>query len=116
MQQQNSCGLLIVLWVLFLDRSKMKKMIYGANKRIHAIKFQSVVAPDGQIAMLDGPYEGRKNDSGILEDSELLISRKNLKLDSGQLEKCISHVPYLEMCIVVFMDVPHLTALKWIPL
>lgn len=58
----------------------MKKMIYGANKRIHAIKFQSVVAPDGQIAMLDGPYEGRKNDSGILEDSELLISRKNLKL------------------------------------
>ena len=48
-------------------------MIYDGNKRIHATTFQPVVTPNGLIAMLDGPYEGRKHDSGVLTDSVLLI-------------------------------------------
>ena len=50
-----------------------ERMIYDGNKRIHATTFQPVVTPNGLIAMLDGPYEGRKHDSGVLTDSVLLI-------------------------------------------
>lgn len=42
------------------------------HKRVHAIKFQSVVAPNGLIANLYGPDEGRQHDSGMLADSGLL--------------------------------------------
>ena len=35
------------------------------------IKFQSVVAPNGLIAKLYGPVEGRRYDSGMLGDSGL---------------------------------------------
>ena len=41
------------------------------HKRIGAIKFQSVVAPNGLIAMLDEQYDRRKHDSGMLTDSAL---------------------------------------------
>ena len=33
---------------------------------MHDIKFQSVVCPDGMIANLYGPIEGRRHDSFIL--------------------------------------------------
>ena len=39
---------------------------------IHAIKFQSVVAPNGLIANLFDPVDGRRHDSGMLADSGLL--------------------------------------------
>ena len=39
---------------------------------MHGIKFQSVVAPNGLIASLVGPVEGRRHDSGMLADSGLL--------------------------------------------
>ena len=49
-----------------------QRLTYNGHKRIHAFKFQSVVAPNGLIAFLDGPYEGRKHDSGMLAESGLL--------------------------------------------
>ena len=42
------------------------------HKRVHAIKFQFLVAPTGLIANLCGPVEGRRHDSGMLADSVLL--------------------------------------------
>ena len=42
------------------------------DHRIYAIKFQSVVKPNGLIANSLGPVEGRKHDSGMLGDSGLL--------------------------------------------
>ena len=50
----------------------LKKTVYNGHKRVHSIKFQSVVAPNGLIANLAGPYEGRKHDAGMLADSGLL--------------------------------------------
>ena len=41
-------------------------------RKEHAIKFQSVVAPNGIIANLFGPVEGRRHDSGMLAMSGLL--------------------------------------------
>ena len=45
---------------------------YNGYKRIHALKFQSVTAPNGLIAHLFGPVEGRRHDAYILHESRLL--------------------------------------------
>ena len=47
------------------------RIVYNGYKRVHGIKFQSVVTRNGLTANLFGPVEGRKHDSGMLEDSGL---------------------------------------------
>ena len=121
-----------------------QRIIYNGRKRIHAIKFPSVLAPGGLTAMLDGPYEWRKHDCGMLADSALVTDLNNFFFDqynkslslygdplyplkvrlhgpfentaAVQLVKCISLVPYVEMHTLVFMDLQHLTTVKLIPL
>ena len=46
--------------------------LYNGHKRIHSIKFQSIVAPNGLIANLFGPKEGRRHDSYMLVRSGVL--------------------------------------------
>ena len=46
--------------------------MYNGHKNVHAIKFQSVVAPNGLVANLYGPAEGKRHDSGMLAMSGLL--------------------------------------------
>ena len=48
-----------------------QRLLYNGHKRVHAIKFQSVVAPNGLIANLYGPVEGCRHDSGMLAMSGL---------------------------------------------
>lgn len=45
-----------------------QRMLYNGYKRVHEIKVQCLVAPNGLIASLLGPVEGRRHDSGILVD------------------------------------------------
>ncbi|CAB3994601.1 Hypothetical predicted protein [Paramuricea clavata] len=49
-----------------------ERIMYNGHKRIHAIKFQSVVAPNGLIANLYGPIEGKRHDAAMLRTSGLL--------------------------------------------
>ena len=49
-----------------------QRVVYNGHKRVHALKFQSVAAPNGLIANLYGPVEGRRHDSAILAMSGLL--------------------------------------------
>ena len=35
-----------------------QRLLYNGHKRVHSIKFQSVVTPSGMIANLYGPMEG----------------------------------------------------------
>ena len=53
-----------------LDQTQ--RILYNGHKKVHEIKFQSVVAPNGLIASLFGPVEGRRRDIGVLIDSGLL--------------------------------------------
>ena len=50
----------------------MQRVVYNGNKRVHAIKFQSVVTTNGLIANLCGPNEGCRHDSGMLAYSGIL--------------------------------------------
>ena len=49
-----------------------QRILYNGHKRCHGIKFQSLVAPNDLIANLYGPVEGKRHDSGMLTDSNLL--------------------------------------------
>lgn len=52
--------------------SKHQKACYNGHKRMHALKYQSVLAPNGLVANMFGPVEGRRHDAGILRLSNLL--------------------------------------------
>jgi len=54
----------------FLDLENNQWVLYNGHKRVHAIKFRSIAAPNGLIANLFGP-EGRQHDSGMLAESGL---------------------------------------------
>jgi hypothetical protein len=49
-----------------------QRLLFSGHKRVHAIKFQSVVTPDGMISHLSGPYAGHRHDLGLLNESGLL--------------------------------------------
>ena len=66
-----------------------QRILYNGHKKIHAIKYQSVVAPKGLIANLYGPTEGRRHDSGILADSGLLNMLSQHSFDSNGNPLCI---------------------------
>ena len=46
--------------------------MYNGHKRVHAIKIQSVVAPNGLVASLYRPVEGKCHDSRMLSMSGLV--------------------------------------------
>ena len=48
-----------------------QRVVYNGHKRVHSLKYQSVAAPNGLIANMFGPVEGRRHDSGMLRDSNL---------------------------------------------
>ena len=52
--------------------TKNQRVMYNGHKRVHAIKVQSVVTPNGLVANLSGPFEGKRHDSAILQESGLL--------------------------------------------
>ena len=52
------------------DPAKIKEYCTMATK-IHAIKFQSVAVPNGLVANLFGPVEGKRHDSSMLAESNL---------------------------------------------
>ena len=49
-----------------------QRVLYNGHKKVHSFKFQSVAAPNGLIANLYGPVEGKKDDSSMLVESGLL--------------------------------------------
>ena len=49
-----------------------QRLVYNGHKKVHALKFQSVVAPNGLIANLFDSIEGRRHESGMLADSGFL--------------------------------------------
>ncbi|RXN37054.1 Retrovirus-related Pol polyprotein from transposon 412 [Labeo rohita] len=54
-----------------------QRILYNGHKRIHSLKYQAVAIPNGLIAHLYGPVEGRKHDSGMLAESGLMSLLEN---------------------------------------
>lgn len=56
--------------------SVFQRIVYSGYKKYHALKFQAVALPNGLIGHLYGPIEGRRADTGMLNDSGLLAECK----------------------------------------
>ena len=67
---------------------------------MHGIKFQSVVAPNGLIASLFGPVEGRRYDSGMLVDSGLLQELSHYSFAPGHPYAFTATLPTL--CVFIY--------------
>jgi hypothetical protein len=48
-----------------------QRRVYSGHKRVHALKFQGVVVPDGMIMDLWGPVPGSRNDGYLLAQSQI---------------------------------------------
>ena len=46
--------------------ARNQRVLYNGHKKVHAINFQSIAAPNGLIANLYGPAEGKRHDSAML--------------------------------------------------
>ena len=66
-----------------------QRVVYNGHKRVHAIKFQSVATPDGMVALLHGPYEGKRHDSGIFPESGLLQDLEHYSVSPDGQVMCI---------------------------
>ena len=46
--------------------------MHSDRKKVHALKFQSAVAPNGLITNLIGPVQGKRHEIGMLSASDML--------------------------------------------
>ncbi|CAG2231528.1 unnamed protein product [Mytilus edulis] len=53
-----------------------QRLVFNGHKRSHALKFQSIVTPNGIISNLFGPLEGRRHDAGMLRESDILTQMR----------------------------------------
>ena len=68
---------------------QMQRVVYNGHKRVHALKFQALTTPNGLVANLCGPVEGRRHDSGMLRDSGLYTQLQNHAQDQNGRDLCI---------------------------
>ncbi|KAL3184053.1 hypothetical protein MRX96_006165 [Rhipicephalus microplus] len=61
--------------------SQDQRLYFSGHKRLHVLKYQSLMCPNGLTCQLDGPYTGRRHDAGILRDSQLYEKLDALALD-----------------------------------
>ena len=54
-----------------------QQAVYSGYKKIHGMKYQNVITPDGIIATQWGPVEGRRSDIWILAESDLIPTLTN---------------------------------------
>jgi hypothetical protein len=54
-----------------------QKLVFNGHKRLHGLKFQSIVIPNGLISHLYGPIDGRHHDAGMLRESNVLAQMAN---------------------------------------
>ena len=66
-----------------------QRVVYNGHKRVHALKFQSVVTPNDLIANLFGPVEGRRHNSGMLAMSGLLPQLEQVSFSPTGEAMCI---------------------------
>ncbi|KAH7963649.1 hypothetical protein HPB52_022317 [Rhipicephalus sanguineus] len=49
--------------------SQDQRLYFSGHKRLHVLKYQSLMCPNGLICQLDGPYPGRRHDAALRRSS-----------------------------------------------
>ncbi|XP_074634541.1 uncharacterized protein LOC141893070 [Acropora palmata] len=66
-----------------------QRTVYNGHKRVHSLKFQSVTLPNGLIAHLFGPVEGRMHDARMLAVSQLYDDLEVFAFNPAGREMCL---------------------------
>ena len=61
-----------------------QREVYNGKYRVHGLKFQSVLVPNGLIAKLYGPVEGRLHDSTLLRESGVMDEIEHFNMADGR--------------------------------
>lgn len=64
--------------------SRNQHIMFNGHKRVHCIKFQSVQAPNGLIANMFGPIEGKRHDAFMLGVSGLAEKLRRFQRPNGK--------------------------------
>jgi len=70
---------------------------YNGHKRVHALKFQAIMLPNGMFGHLFGPQEGRRNDSFLLNESGLLDQCAEFAVREGTDENTPDEEHYFQL-------------------
>ena len=68
---------------------KNQRTVYNGHKRVHSLKFQSVVTANGMIANLYGPLEGKRHDCTMLALSGILPNLEEISFAPNGDPLCI---------------------------
>ena len=68
---------------------RMQRVLYNGHKKVHALKFQSIAAPNVLIANLYGPVKGRRHDSALLAQSQIYPLLSQYCVDTNGRPLCI---------------------------
>ena len=70
-------------------RGRNQRVMYNGHEKVHSIKFQSIATPNGLIANLYGPVEGKRHDSAMLAQSQVLDQLQRLSFNPAGDILCI---------------------------
>jgi hypothetical protein len=76
----------------------IQREVYNGWKRLHGLKWQSVVTPDGIIRLLSGPFSARRHDAFMLMMSNLLADLTHhfaTVIQPAQLAAGLAHLVYV---------------------
>ena len=68
---------------------RMQRVLYNGHKKVHALKIQLIAAPNGLIANLYGPVEGKRHDSVMLAQSQIYPLLQQYCVDTNGRPLCI---------------------------
>ena len=75
-----------------------QRQVYNGHKKVHGIKFKSIVLSNGLIGNVVGPWEGRRHYCTMLHESDLLNDLRRVAWFNGQ-PPCIYGDPAYPMQI-----------------
>ena len=76
-----------------------QRILYNGHKRVHEIKFQSVVVPNGLITSLFGTVTSRRHDIRMVVDSGLLQELSQYSFAPDGTPLCVYGDPVYPLCI-----------------
>ena len=68
---------------------EMQRTVYNGHTRVHAVKFQAIATPNGLVANLYGPVEGRCHESEMLADSAILPLLQQYSINQNGNQLCL---------------------------
>ena len=68
---------------------EFQRLLFNGHKRVHVVKFQSVVTPNGLISNLFGRIEGRKHDAAMLIEFNQIDELRQLSHSANGNQLCI---------------------------